>query len=103
MPRAEAEGALPGGYDQGIWHYIETFAPEFGDDDPARSLEVAHHLWWNSGLPAWMFHNAIKLAADSTQRMMARGHIRSSPMGYFFGALKAAVHDQQLRYDTKAS
>lgn len=100
---AEPVGELPVGYDEGIWLYIERFAPAFGDNDPARSLEVAHHLWWNSGLPAWAFHNAIKMAADSTERMLARGHLRSSPMGYFFSALKTAVHDQAVRYGTQAS
>jgi hypothetical protein len=46
--------------------YIEQWGPELSDDDAQRSVERAHHLWWNSKLPRWRFHNAMKAARHAT-------------------------------------
>jgi hypothetical protein len=97
--RRAGEGAeeLALAYDEGSLAYIEEYAPVFTDNDPARSVEVAHHLWWNSRLPRWAFHNAMKAAAHATAQRVRTGQLRGRPMAYFFTLLRAAVEDQRLR------
>lgn len=88
---------IPGYFDEGITTYIEQYAPELEDDDPVRSNARAHKLWWNSGLPRWAFHNAMKRARRATAERQSQGQIRGSPMAYFFGVLAGAVADECYR------
>jgi hypothetical protein len=90
------EQSVPAGYDEGIWLYLERWCEEFGDNDPARSLEVVHHLWWNAHLPRSAMHNALKAAYHSTRRLAGTGKL-DAPMAYFLVALKSAVVDQRVR------
>lgn len=56
---------------------------------------MAHHLWWNSGLPREAMHNAMKAAYYSTRNVYRKQTI-ARPMAHFFTALKTATVDQQV-------
>jgi hypothetical protein len=93
----DEDAPIPGFFDEGIASYIETWGAELGDDDPARSLDRAHHIWWNSKLPRWRFHNAMKAARHAARARLAAGQVRGNPMAYFFGVLEGAVGDECIR------
>jgi hypothetical protein len=84
----------PGYQDDGICLYIEQWGPELSDDDSQRSVERAHHLWWNSKLPRWRFHNAMKAALHATQAKVEAGRVQGSPMAYFFALLRTTASDE---------
>jgi hypothetical protein len=96
-PAADGDNAAPTWYDEGILDYVERYAELFGDNDPARSIEVAHHLWWNAGLSRSAMHNAMKKAYYATRRVQEAGQIRGTPMAYYFTLLKAAIDDELIR------
>jgi hypothetical protein len=75
---------------------LEAYSREFGDDAPARSVETAHHLWWNADVPREAAHLALKAAYYSTRSLQRRGAIER-PMAYFLVALKTALEDQRVR------
>jgi hypothetical protein len=86
-----------GWYDEGIVLYIEQYAAQFGDNDPARSVDVAHHLWWHAGVSRSAMHNAMKKAYYATRRVQEAGQIRGTAMAYYFALLKAAIDDERVR------
>jgi hypothetical protein len=89
-----------GYYDSGIAEYVETWGAELSDDDPKRSLERAHRLWWNSGLSRDAYHLAMKRAWYATSARLRQGRILRGPpeqpqaMGYFFAVLEGAIADE---------
>jgi len=85
----------PGHYDEGIELQIEQCSAEFEDNDLQRSIDSAHHMWWNSKLDPGRFQNAVKAAIHVTRKR--RGQITDRPMAYFFKVLAAAVMDQRYR------
>ena len=95
IDRAEEDGddlvPVPGYYDTGISAYIAHWAGDFGDNDSQRSLEQAHHIWWNSKLPRWVFHQAMKAARHQTERKGDASTAFGAPMAYFFKVLRTEV------------
>ena len=87
---------VPVAYDEGIWMYLEQWCEQFGDNDPARTIEVVHHLWWNADVPRSAMHNAMKAAYHSTRRLHEMGRL-GRPMAYLLTALRTALVDQQVR------
>jgi hypothetical protein len=91
------EDPPPGYFDEGIASYITEWGAELLDNDPQRSLDRAHRLWWNSKLERGRFHNAMKAAKHVTVARMARGQVTGRPMAYFFGVLKFAAMDECVK------
>lgn len=87
----------PGYSDDGIAAYVEQYGIEFGDDDPQRSLDRAHRLWWNSGLARDAYHLAVKRAWYATRERRRTNSISGSVMAYFFGVLQGAIADECLK------
>jgi hypothetical protein len=72
---------------------IEGYARAFRDDSPERSVETAHHLWWNAHLPLATFADLLDQAALVTRQTISAGRIRRGEAGarqampYFFRVL----------------
>ena len=81
----------PGYVDDGVTYLVEEHGRELGDDHPARSVERAHHVWWNSALPRGRFQAALKQAYYATRGRLRDGQIAGRPMAYYFGVLENAV------------
>ena len=82
---------MPGYVDDGVAYLVEEHGRELGDDHPARSVERAHHVWWNSALPRSRFQAALKQAYYATRGRLRDGQIAGRPMAYYFGVLENAV------------
>jgi hypothetical protein len=87
----------PGYWDDGISLYVERWSSELGDDDLQRSVERAHHIWWNSKLPRDAFHNAMKAAHHETRAKLEAGKIHGAPMAYLLTVLRTTASEQCVR------
>jgi hypothetical protein len=82
---------------------IDRCAAEFRDDDPGRSRNRAHHIWWNSGLPRGRFLTLAEMARERTLEQVSRGRVRGGQagqrrsMGYFFAILEELSRDETER------
>jgi hypothetical protein len=82
---------------------IEQYGVAFRDDDPARSLARAHHIWWNSGLPRTRFLTLVEIAHERTLAQVSRGKVRGGQagqrrsMGYFFAILEDLAREETER------
>ena len=90
-PVAPRHAPATGYVDDSVTYLVEEHGREFGDDHPARSVERAHHVWWNSALPRSRFQAALKQAYYATHGRLRDGQIAGRPMAYYFGVLDNAV------------
>jgi hypothetical protein len=73
---------------------VEHHARTFRDDSPERSIETAHHLWWNSHIPLGTFVDLLDRAALVTKQTISSGRLRRGEPGardampYFLRVLK---------------